>query len=100
MQVFDEVDDQSRVLAKFRVVTRKIVIVPSKPIDSETVEIENLEVFACFEEVESIVTTTPEGTTTTRSTTTQFTTTETVVTTVATTFTPGEPTGEPTPLVS
>jgi hypothetical protein len=69
--------------------------VPTKPTDDDKVVIEDLEVFACFKEVESTTTTTPEGTTTTKATTTQFTTAETVVTTVASTFTPGEPTGEP-----
>ncbi|ELU10543.1 hypothetical protein CAPTEDRAFT_196226, partial [Capitella teleta] len=91
-QIFDETNKEGKVTASFRVVTKKVVIVPTKPTDDDKVVIEDLEVFACFKEVESTTTTTPEGTKTTKATTTQFTTAETVVTTVASTFTPGEPT--------
>jgi len=93
-QVFDETDEEGAIVAHVRIVTRGIVIVPSKPLDDDKVTINKLEVNACFKEVETTVTTTPSGTTTTRSTTTQYTPTETTVTTVATTFTPVEPTGE------
>lgn len=93
-QVFDETDEQGDIVASFRVVTKKIKIVPSQPVEQNKITINKLEVKACFKEVETTVSTTPAGTTTTRSTTTQYTTTQTIVTSVATTFLPGEPTGE------
>ena len=93
-QVFDETDEQGAIVANFRVVTKKIVIEPSRPEEDDQVTIEKVEVFACFKEVETTVITTPAGTTTTRSTTTQFTPTQTTTTMVTTTFTPGEPTGK------
>lgn len=80
--------------ATFAVEAVAILVIPSAPEDGDVIEIDSLEVNACFEEVETTVTTTPSGVTTTRATTTQFTTEATTVTTVATTFTPQVPLGE------
>lgn len=95
-QVFDEKNDEGRLTAQFAVLAKKITIVPMKPTDSDTIEIDNLEVFACFKQVATSVTTTTSGATVTSSTTTQFTTTESTTTSVVTTFTP-EPVPSTTP---
>lgn len=83
-QTFDEVDETGKITAKFSIVATVIYIVPGEPIDgSGIVEIDTLEVDACFKQVETTVTTTA-GVTTTTTSTTRFTPTQTIVTTVAT----------------
>lgn len=70
----------------FAVVLKVVLIVgPEGP---EDLEVKQIEIFACFEEESTTVTTTTQGTTTTMTTTTKVTPTTTSVTTVETTTVP------------
>lgn len=86
MQVF-EAEEPDEITAAFKVQAVAIQIIPDRPDDEEetVIEIDSIEVKACFEEVETTVTTTPAGITTTKITTTHFTTTSSSITTVSTT---------------
>ena len=69
------------------------MIIPSTPLEDDNIEIDELEIFACFHEVKTVVTTSPTGTTTKRATTTRFTSSGTTVSTVTTALLPDTTTG-------
>lgn len=95
LQVFES-DEEGLVSAvmpsKLVATTVKIVPVIDEE-GSDTISVEDVSLFACFEEEFTSVTTTTRGTATTEKTTTKFTSAGTTVTTVVATTTPTATTG-------
>jgi hypothetical protein len=74
VKVFDERDPEEpkKIISEFSVNAVELKITPLEPQDDDVV-IDECELFACFHEEETTITTTPAGMTSTASTTTRFT---------------------------